>query len=169
MLFGPSSIFAVCQAASANSSEPPAASAPKAPAAHVTELPGEIFCEIDDRQTGGQWLVTRDTAHPGGPGRIVRVEGLKAGGQPGSSAAALALGKSAAGAVPALPVIHAGDALIVEEHTAVVDARLEAVALGAAARGAELKARLKIGGKVVRVVAVAAGRAELQSGSGAQQ
>ena len=42
---------------------------------------------------------------------------------------------------------------MVEEHTAVVDARLEAVALGPAAKGGEFRARLKIGGKVVRVIA----------------
>ena len=56
-------------------------------------------------------------------------------------------------------MIHAGDKLIVEEHTAVVEARLEAVALGPAAQGAVFKARLKIGGKVVRAVAVSAGHA----------
>ena len=56
-------------------------------------------------------------------------------------------------------MIHTGDALMVEEHTAVVDARLEAVALEPAVMGARFKARLKIGGKVVRVVAVSPGRA----------
>jgi hypothetical protein len=58
--------------------------------------------------------------------------------------------------------------VIVEEHTSVIDARLEAVALGSAAVGAEFKARLKIGGKVLRVVALAAGRAEMTPGSEAQ-
>ena len=56
-------------------------------------------------------------------------------------------------------MIRAGDALLVEEHTAVVDARLEAVALESAAKGARFKARLKIGGKVVRAVAISPGRA----------
>ena len=64
------------------------------------------------------------------------------------------------------PVIHAGDVLIVEEHTAVVEARLEAVALGPAAAGAIFRARLKIGGKVVRAVAVSAGPRGLCSGGG---
>lgn len=61
------------------------------------------------------------------------------------------------------PVIHAGDEVIVEEHTAVVDARLEARALASAPIGAEFTARLKIGGLVVRVVALAAGRARRAS------
>jgi hypothetical protein len=58
-------------------------------------------------------------------------------------------------------VIHTGDALLVEEHTALADAWLEALALANAVVGAEFKARLRIGGKVVRVVAVAKGRAML--------
>jgi hypothetical protein len=58
-------------------------------------------------------------------------------------------------------VTHAGDTVIVEEHTAVVDSRLEAVALGSAARGGEFQARLKIGGAVIRAIALDAGRASL--------
>ena len=60
---------------------------------------------------------------------------------------------------PLLPVIRAGDRLIVEEHTAVVEARLEAVALGPAASGSPFQVRLTIGGKVVRAVALGPGRA----------
>jgi flagella basal body P-ring formation protein FlgA len=47
----------------------------------------------------------------------------------------------------------------VEELTGVVDARLEAVALEPAVMGAHFKARLRIGGKVVRAVAVSPGHA----------
>lgn len=59
-------------------------------------------------------------------------------------------------------MIRAGDALIVEEHTAVVDARLEAIALGSASKDAQFKARLKIGGRVVRVTALGPGGAMLE-------
>jgi flagella basal body P-ring formation protein FlgA len=58
-------------------------------------------------------------------------------------------------------VIHPGDRVVVEEHTATVEARLEAIALEAAAIGSPVNARLKIGGKVVRAVAIAPGRAAL--------
>jgi hypothetical protein len=58
-----------------------------------------------------------------------------------------------------VPVIHAGDALIIEENSALVEARLEAVALGPAESGWAFNARLKIGGNVVRVVALGPGRA----------
>jgi hypothetical protein len=57
------------------------------------------------------------------------------------------------------PVIRAGDRLIVEQDTAVIEARLEAIALGAAAVGSSLNVRLRIGGKLLRVVAQAPGRA----------
>ena len=52
--------------------------------------------------------------------------------------------------------------VIVEEHTAVVEARLEAMALGPAAVGGAFRARLRMGGKVVRAVALGPGRAVLE-------
>ena len=66
------------------------------------------------------------------------------------------------------PMIRAGDRLIVEEHSAVADARLEATSMGSAAVGAEFEARLKIGGKVVKVTALAPGKAELAPETKAQ-
>jgi hypothetical protein len=65
-----------------------------------------------------------------------------------------------------IPVIRVGDRLIVEEHTAVVDAVLEARALNPAAVGAPLDVRLTIGGNVVRVVALGSGRAALVAEAG---
>ncbi len=113
--------------------------------------------EIDDPHTGDRWLLLRDRGHPGGPGRLVLA--ARPGIEPVSvrTAGGEQQAISATQGTPFHPVIHAGDQLIVEEHTAVVEARLEAVALGPAAQGAVFKARLKIGGKVVRAVAVSAG------------
>ena len=62
----------------------------------------------------------------------------------------------------ALPLIRAGDRVVVEEHSAQADARLEAVAMGPAMAGASLNVRFSIGGQVARVVATAAGHAELR-------
>lgn len=58
-----------------------------------------------------------------------------------------------------LPVIRTGDRLIVEENTALVEARLEAVALGPAQPGSSFNVRLVAGGKIVRAVALGPGRA----------
>jgi hypothetical protein len=58
-------------------------------------------------------------------------------------------------------IIRTGDRVRVEEHTPVVDADLESVALGPAIAGASLNVRLRIGGRVVRAVAVAPGRAQI--------
>jgi flagella basal body P-ring formation protein FlgA len=49
----------------------------------------------------------------------------------------------------------------VEESSPVVEARLEAVALGPAVVGSAFNVRLKIGGKIVRALALAPGRAAL--------
>ncbi len=112
---------------------------------------GEVLREIDDPHSGDCWLLFRDPSHPGGPGRLVLAP------QQASSWRGSAEGHPRS--MQRMPVIRAGDALIVEEHTAVVDARLAAVAVSAAASGGELRARLKIGGKVVRVVALSPGLA----------
>ena len=122
---------------------------------------GPLFGEIDDPATGDRWLMERNEMHPEGPGRLVRLAGE--GGAAGGFASAVRVRRQdAAGSdVSRRLVIHAGDVLVLEEHAAHVDARLEAVALGSAMRGEELRVRLKIGGKVVRAVATSIGRAEL--------
>jgi len=134
--------------------------------------------EIDDLNTGGRWLLVRDGAHPGGPGHLVLVGTLEFGKPRTGSSQSLARQKEIGmpldsktmqqqATVP-LPVVRTGDRLIVEEHSAVVDARLEAVALGPAAAGASLNVRLEIGGKVLRAVALEPGRAALAPETGVQ-
>lgn len=122
-------------------------------AATAEAAPDNVLREIEDPSTGALWLLLRDRSRSGGPGRLVL-----AGQQSGPLRTA---GHGSARSVSASerPVILSGDAVIVEEHTAMVDTRLEAVALGPAVKGAEFKARLKIGGRVLRVAAVSHGRA----------
>jgi hypothetical protein len=127
----------------------------------TAEVREETVREIDDPNTGFRWLLLRDSTKPAGPGRLVPVAGPTRSGS-GS------VGGAEHPAATDCPIIHAGDALIVEEHSLVVDARFEAVSLACAVAGAEFKARLQIGGKVVRVVAIAAGRAALAAESKAQ-
>jgi hypothetical protein len=126
---------------------------------------------IDDSATGQRWLLVPDEAHPGGPGKMLLLRSPDADqisrerdGDSKSQTETARLGADAVNSRSrpvSRPVIRAGDALIVEEHTPVVDARLEAVALGSATLGAEFPARLKIGGKVVRVAALGPGRAKV--------
>lgn len=113
-------------------------------------LPGplRVLREIRDPSTGALWLIVGNAKSPAGPGRM-----LLANGEPGGHAGIEEKKMQA--------IIHPGERLVVEEHTAAVDACLEAVALGAAALGSELEVRLKIGGGVMRTVAIAPGRATL--------
>ncbi len=124
------------------------------PAEQATARPGEeVFREIDDPATGDRWLLVRDTDDPGGPGRMVlAARGLSMPSGSGSI-------RTSAARAPLLPVIRAGDRVIVEENTPVVEARLEAIALGPAFTGSVFEARLEIGGKVVQAVALGPGRA----------
>jgi hypothetical protein len=127
-----------------------------APAAAGSLAPGDVIREIDDPYTGQRWLLERNKEHPGGPGRLAPAGGYRKA--PG--------GASALEQARLHPVIRAGDRLVVEEHTARVDAALEARALASAAAGAVFDARLSIGGKVVRVVALGPGRAAFQPEQG---
>jgi len=122
----------------------------------VASLPdpgGSVLREIEDPATGDLWLLVRDPSRPAGPGRLVLAR------QRSSSQEKKDHGPALPAPAGERPLIHTGDALIVEEHTAVVDTRLEGVALGPAVAGAYFRARLKIGGKVVRVEAVSPGHA----------
>jgi hypothetical protein len=127
---------------------------PEAGASH-----GRLLRVIDDPSSGACWLLYEDTEHPGRPGRLVQVAltGAKTG--PLSS-------RSKKSEVGSLVRIHAGDRLSVEEHTAVADSKLAAVALGQAREGEEFKVRLEIGGRVVNAVAEGPGRARLVAESG---
>ena len=163
-----SAISAPCRAQSASPTSPRPAQSTTGPARSAPQPAGEVYREIDDPYTGDRWLIVRDEASPAGPGYLVRIE------SPASDAKKIGSSNAAQGAEPLnaarmQPVIHAGEVLIVEEHTPIVDSRLTAIALGPAAAGAEFKARLKIGGKVVHVIALEAAHAELAPESEAQK
>lgn len=105
---------------------------------------------INDPGTGVRWLLERAPAHPAGPGRLVPVGAGNGGAERADAEASNR---------PAALVIHSGDRVRVEEKTDVVDMCLDAVAQGAAGRGGELTVRLAPSGWLMKVVALAPGRA----------
>lgn len=107
--------------------------------------------EIRDPHDGARWVIVANKKHPAGPGRMILADDASETGDCFSVDN------------PLRAVIHVGDRVLVEEHTATAEAYLEAAALGTAGVGGRLDVRLKIGGKVVRVVALAPGRAFLVS------
>ncbi len=119
------------------------------PSAQERPAAGSVVREINDPHTGDQWLLIGDPGRPGAPGRMILVATLA------TSTATPGRGTY----TQPLPVIHAGDRLILEEDTAMVHARLQAVALSPALAGSALKVRLVLGGFVVRAVALGPGRA----------
>ena len=141
----------LCQSAIFHASAAPATLGEDSPAPLLSA--SQVFREIDDPHSGAVWVLLRDPDRPAGPGRLL-LAAQPSSPRPRAPKHLPPIGQGQ-------PVIHAGDALIVEEHTAVVDARLAAIALAPAAKGALLQARLKIGGKVVHVTALAPGRAML--------
>jgi hypothetical protein len=106
----------------------------------------EVVRSFEDAATSDRWVLERDSAHPGGPGRLIKVTG-------GPSRAERSVNLS--------PVIRAGEKVTVAERTSTVAVRLEGVALSSAGSGELLKVRLKVGGWLVRAIAEAPGRARL--------
>ena len=117
----------------------------------------EVVREIEDPPLGTRWLLLRDGGHPGGPGRMV----LASDARKQSSGVLVKGAPETTGRMPR-PAIRAGDIVVVERSTDVVEARLEAIALEPAAIGGSFHVRLRIGGKVVRAVALGEGRAAFE-------
>jgi hypothetical protein len=128
---------------------------------HVSE---EIMREIDDPATGDRWLLERDAQHPGGPGRMNLIAQGKMSPAPIKSSVESVRRELETGATP--PLIRAGDHLIVEEHTRLLDAVLEAIALSPARAGESFRVRLSIGGRVMNAVLVSPGHAMFSPDSG---
>lgn len=116
-----------------------------------------VLREIKDPSSGARWFILHDASHPAGPGRML----------PASDFAAAGSGSASAANEPP-DVIHRGDRVVVEEHTDAAESYLESVSLGGAPAGSAFEVRLKIGGKVVRAVAMAPGRAVLMPSRRAQ-
>ena len=124
-------------------------------------LPGRFIRVIEDPNLGDRWMLCRNLEHPGGPGLLLYVAAQSAvkRNRPGGAQSTNSLeGDPAA----IRPVIRAGDRVIVEENSAVAEARLAAVALESATAGSAFNVRLEIGGKVVRAVAMRTGQALFQ-------
>ncbi len=131
------------------------------PSGEADQATQEIVREIEDWHFGDRWVLPRNIDHPAGPGRLVLISVARVERSSRVYKSTQFVREREYGTASLLPIIRAGDRVIVEDHTKIADARLEAVALGAAAAGSALTVRLKIGGRSVRVIAEAPGQALL--------
>lgn len=127
------------------------------PLAVVSTVPADLAAasivrEIDDPGSGVRWLLVEDPEHPCGPGRMIALA-------PGEEMHGVST--HGANSARTAAVIHAGDRVQVVEHTAVMDASMEAVALASAAPGGPLRVRLRVGGRVLSARALGPGLAVL--------
>lgn len=131
-----------------------------------SEPAGPVLRIIEDPALHDRWLLVPDLVHPGGPGHLIRVPAEaqfparhgpgQVAGPSRSASRQDALERAAA---HLRPVIRAGDRLRLEQHTSLTHVQLEAVATESAAAGESFRARLVLGGKVVRAVALEPGHA----------
>ena len=112
-----------------------------------------VVTERTDPATGAHWVLVRDASNAAGPARWVLAT---ARGQTGARS------RVDPGVSPQTSVIHAGDRIVVEEQTTVLEARFEATALTGAKSNERLRARLTIGGRVLSARAIAPGLAEIE-------
>jgi hypothetical protein len=115
-----------------------------------------VLRQIDDPGAHGSWLLIRDPAHRAGPGRFIWVPRTQTNHAQGDTRGSFT-------PMAYKPVILAGDRLVIEEETPIVEARLAATALEPAPVGSAFNARLEIAGKVVRAIALGPGRAQFAS------
>lgn len=108
----------------------------------------ELVREIDDPASGARWLLWRDAAQPGRPGRLTLVSGTQTAG-----------GAAEHATRPDAPVVRVGDRVLIEEHSPRVDVVLEGIALTPARAGERLRVRLTAGGLILRAVALGPGSA----------
>lgn len=119
---------------------------------------------ILDAGTHQRWLLERNVSRPAFPARLIPVSGEL-------SCARFGFEESGHRSTsnpkrPLLPVIRAGDSLILVEHTRVSDARFEGIALSTGAAGEAIQVRLKIGGRTLIAIPTAPGRAMLLTEDG---
>ena len=136
----------------------PSAAGPASVGPPIQNVPGlsSVFREIFDPHSHERWVLLRDVVHSGGPGRLVPA---KPEGELSASANRRERNEGTPGVVA--PCIHVGDKVVVEERTPAADVYLEAVAMEPAVAESMFHVRLKIGGTVLRAVALAPGKAGL--------
>jgi hypothetical protein len=146
--------------------QPERSSAPKATGCptnrdpqHADRLQIHAIRTIEDFATHRRWLLEKDVNRPAGPASLVPLPPDESCAFPKTEPGAAPLHVKFPG--PPIPVIRAGDALIVSEHTSVSDTQLEAIALSAAGVGEAMTIRLKIGGGPLHAIAIAPSRASL--------
>lgn len=126
------------------------------------ETPNRAIRWIDDPATHLRWILLKDPRHPAAPAVLAPMQS--------NSGCVLRSGENRVAvesncfSQPAIPLIHGGETLIVEQHSAAADAQLEGTALGPAAIGEALRVRLKKSGKILSVIADGPGHATMPAG-----
>jgi hypothetical protein len=122
---------------------------------------------IDDQATGHRWLLVKQLDRPEAPALLLQIADAPSCSKllPAESEGRFSIAHQ----VFPRQIIRPGDSVILSEDSPVAEARLEAVAIQPAAAGQSLTVRLKLGGHLLRAVAIAPGRALLVQGREVQR
>jgi hypothetical protein len=147
------------------------------PAGRRDRLSSRLPDRLIDACLGKTWLLQQDAQHPERPGRWIEQATDDTADADRSHPAGDGVTHHVRGRAftAVLPVVRAGDAVIVDQASDKVRARLRAVALGTAGLNRELQVRLQVEqsdgsmrqGRVISVVAAGQGVVLWRAGSGA--
>src|SRR6478752_10404661 len=83
--------------------------------------------EIFDRSNGSRWILQRDETGSAGPGRLVLITSPTSPVRSENQEDVRSYKRAGKASTVPVPIIHPGQSLIVEEHTAKIEVCLEAV------------------------------------------
>ena len=112
---------------------------------------------IEDPATHQRWLLERNVDHPARPALLTPITGDRSCSV--RSFQQREKRDMGHGSQVLLPMVHAGDALVVVEDTQAWHVEMDAVALTYGSPGDSIMVRLRIGGKVTRATVISRGRA----------
>lgn len=119
---------------------------------------------IDDPGTRRRWLLVQQFTRPEAPAMLLPIAD-------GQLCSMLFVAESEwrlpnANHNRLVPIIRPGDSVLLSEDSPTTEARLEAIAIESAGPGQALTVRLKLGGHLLRAIAVAPGSVLLADGKG---
>lgn len=121
---------------------------------------------LEDPFTHLRWIRLLDSVHPTGPARLIPLPSTT-GIEIQDAGCTMSGATFAATREQRLPVIRAGEHIIIEQQTSFARLRLEATALAPALPGAFVRVQLKTDGQVLSVIADGPRHARLPAGTGA--
>ena len=140
---------------------PPASADNTLPTIRNRQAAWRVLRSFDDPGTAQQWFLLRDPSQPARPAKLIVVVHHR------SDRTDRVSGRRShsvtEGSGSDLPLVRAGDKIVLSEHSPGVESRFEATALSTASLGHVVSVRVDVWGRVLQAVVTGDARAEIQA------